>query len=67
MPNECKGCAWWAPNAWTNNGLCRFNAPWASYVTGAGAAAAPSESMNAVWPTTAPTDWCGQFKAPAAP
>jgi hypothetical protein len=60
MQRSCEFCRYWdADGNLPAYGLCRRNAPAAGVVN-------PLEgksSMDAVWPRTAQTDWCGEWNS----
>jgi hypothetical protein len=52
----CGGCAFWeVSDGDPNSGRCRARPPTALTPQG-----------HAAWPMTASSDWCGEYKSPAA-
>ena len=71
MTNNCRACAYWDwvslnPEAESlrditgeDFGYCRFNAPRPLVIP---SGEDPPDRTNTLWPETAPTDWCADFK-----
>ena len=51
---RCSSCWFWDPVELHEWGLCRLNAP-------RPAQSADGRAPRAVWPTTTPRDWCGDW------
>ena len=60
--NSCSTCTFWDPHSSRARGLCRRSAPRA-HLVGAGTEVA----VQALWPETAVSDWCGQYASVDGP